>query len=87
MMIVAGIACVILGPFIAILMSISPGSSLMTHALGGGIGGGLIGLGGGFIYYGVTGKPIRWFWADGIIGQVLGEPMRQASKDFYGMTR
>jgi hypothetical protein len=61
MMIVAGIAFVILGPFIAIMMIISLESSFLTHALGGGIGGAFIGLGGGFIYYGVTGKPIRWY--------------------------
>lgn len=61
MMMIAGIACVILGPVIAILMITSLGRSFLTYALGGGIGGGLIGLGLGFIYYGMTGKPIRWF--------------------------
>lgn len=59
MMVVAGIVCVTLSPVIAILMITSLERSFLTYALGGGIGGGLIGL--VFVYYGVTGKPIRWY--------------------------
>lgn len=61
MMTVAGIAFVILGPFIAILMIIGLGSSYLTYGLGGGIAGAVIGLGVGLIHYGVTGKPIKWY--------------------------